>query len=66
MSDRAKLLMDRIWESRNSGADTEEKLVAQVIRLSLESVTLYNTQNNMQVLTVDDLMNLSTEVENLK
>ena len=66
MSDRAKILMDKIWESRNSGADTEEKLVAQILRLSLEYVTLYNAQNDIKVLTVDDLVNLSNELESLK
>ena len=66
MSDRAKILMDRIWESRNSGADTEEKLVAKILRLSLEYVTLYNAQNDIKVLTVDDLVNLSNELESLK
>ena len=66
MSDRAKILMDRIWESRNSGADTEEKLVAEVLRLSLEYVTLYNAKNDMKVLSADDLVNLSNEVESLK
>ena len=66
MSDRAKSLMNRIWEARNSGADTEEKLVAQILRLSLDSVTLYNTQNDMNVLSTDDVMNLANEIEALK
>jgi hypothetical protein len=66
MSDRAKGLMDRIWEARNSGIDTEENLVAQILKLSLEYVTLYNTQNDMRVLSADDLVNLSNELESLK
>jgi hypothetical protein len=66
MTDRSKSFMDRIWESRNSGADTEEKLVSQILRLSLEYVTIYDTQNNMRVLSVDDIVNLSNEVESLK
>ena len=65
MSDRAKVLMDRIWQARNNGADTEQKLVAQILRLSLDSVTLYNTQNKMKVLSADDVVNLSNELENL-
>lgn len=33
--EKHKELMDSIWESRNSGADTEEKLVAEILILSL-------------------------------
>jgi hypothetical protein len=66
MSDRAKDLMKKIWESRNSGADTEEKLVAQILRSFIEYVTLYNTQNDIQVLSTDDVINLANEVESLK
>ena len=66
MSDRAKVLMDKIWETRNSGADTEQKLVAQILRLSLDFVTLYNTQSEMKVLSIEDFINLSNEVESLE
>jgi hypothetical protein len=66
MSDRAKVLMDRIWEARNSGADTEQKLVAEILRLSLDSVTVYNTQNDMNVLSTEDVINLASEIEELK
>jgi hypothetical protein len=66
MSDRAKSLMDKIWESRNSGADTEEKLVAQILRSTLEYVTLYSTQNDIKVLSTEDIINLANEVESLK
>jgi hypothetical protein len=66
MSNRAKNLMEKIWESRNSGADTETKLVSQILKLSINYVTLYDTQTEAKVLTVDDLVNLSNEVESLK
>lgn len=66
MSDRAKSLMEDIWKSRNSGADTEEKLVAQILKLSLNYVTLYGTENQMTVLSADDVVNLSNELETLK
>jgi hypothetical protein len=66
MSDRAKDLMDKIWESRNSGFDTETKLVSQILKLSVNYVTLYNTQNDIKVLSTDDLINLANEVESLK
>lgn len=66
MSDRAKNLMEDVWKSRNSGADTEEKLVAQILKLSLNYVTLYGTENQMTVLSTEDIMNLSNELETLK
>ena len=65
MSDRAKSFMEDIWKSRNSGADTEEKLISQILKLSLNYVTLYGTENQMTVLSADDIINLSNELENL-
>lgn len=58
--------MQKIWKSRDSGADTEEKLVAQILQLMLQYVSVYETQNNMTVLSVDDIIKLSKEVEVLK
>jgi hypothetical protein len=66
MSDRAKHLMQDIWSARNSGADTEEKLVAQTLKILLNYVTLYGTENQMTVLSAEDVVNLSNEVESLK
>ena len=58
--------MEKIWKSRDSGADTEEKLVAQILQLMLQYVSVYETQNKMTVLSVDDVIKLSKEVEVLK
>jgi len=66
VSDRAKNLMDDIWRSRNSGADTEQKLVAQILKLFLNYVTLYETENKMIMLSTDDIVNLSNELETLE
>ena len=66
MSDRAKDLMKKIWDSRNSGVDTEEKLVAEMLRLMLEHVSIYSTQNEKTVITTDDILSLSNELEQLK
>jgi len=66
VSDRAKNLMDDIWKSRNSGADTEQKLVAQILKLFLNYVTLYETENKMIMLSTDDIANLSNELETLE
>jgi hypothetical protein len=65
MSDRAKEFMQRIWDSRNSGADTEEKLVSVILSLTGDYVRSYSAQNNLQVLDRDDLNQLSNEISNL-
>ena len=38
MTDRAQAFMNAIWEKRNNGADTEEKLVSAILRLAVENV----------------------------
>ena len=38
MSDRAQKLMEDVWQERNTWADTEQKLVAAVIRKTIEHV----------------------------
>jgi hypothetical protein len=67
MSDRAQKLMDAIWNERNTWADTEQKLVAAVIRKTMENVRTMTAQkmNNLTVLDKSDMMALSKEVENL-
>jgi len=65
MSDRAKEFMNRVWQKRNDGADTEEKLVSAILSLAGEYVKFYNAQNEMIVLDKNDLINLSDEINNL-
>jgi hypothetical protein len=65
MSDRAKEFMQRVWDSRNNGADTEEKLVSAILSLTGDYVRSYSAQNNLQVLDRDDLNQLSNEISNL-
>lgn len=67
MTDRAQKLMDAIWQERNTWADTEQKLVAAVIRKTMEHVKTMTAQklNNLTVLDKGDMMTLSKEVENL-
>ena len=50
MNERAKNLMDAIWAARNSGADTEEKLIAATLRITAENVQFYTAQNDLIVL----------------
>lgn len=67
MTDRAQKLMTEIWEERNSWANTEQKLVAAVIRKTLDHCKTFVAQrmNNMSVVDKTDLLELSKELENL-
>jgi hypothetical protein len=48
MTERAQKVMDSIWDSRNNqGADTENKLVASILRIVSENVTQYSAQNDL-------------------
>jgi hypothetical protein len=64
MTERAQQVMDSIWNARNnSGADTENKLVAAILRIVSENVIGYNAQNDLIVLDRNDLLNLASEIE---
>jgi hypothetical protein len=67
MTDRAQKLMDAIYQERNTWADTEQKLVAAIIRQTTEYVKTMTAQkmNNLTVLDKGDMMTLSKEIENL-
>lgn len=68
MSERAQKLMDEVWHERNTWADTEEKLVAAIIRKTIENsrTMVAAKMNNLTVIDKDDMMTLSKEIENLK
>ena len=68
MSERAQKLMDAIWHERNTWADTEQKLVAAIIRKTIENsrTMVAAKMNNLTVIDKDDMMTLSKEIENLK
>lgn len=66
MKENAERLMKTIWEARDAGADTEEKLTAEILILALEVIPQYNTQNGMIVVNKDDLLTLANELRNLK
>jgi len=67
MTARAQKLMDAIYQERNTWADSEQKLVAAIIRKTMEYVRTMTAQkmNNLTVLDRSDMMTLSKEVENL-
>ena len=66
MSERAQQVMEYIWQSRNNGgADTENKLVAAILRIVSENIVNYNAQNGLIVLDKNDMLNLADEIESL-
>lgn len=64
---RAQQLMDDIWTERNTWADTEQKLVAAILRKMITHVKTYtaSSMNNLQVIDTSDLLTLSKELEQL-
>lgn len=63
MSERSQAFMNAIWEARNAGADTEEKLISAVLKIAAENIQFYNAQNNLIVLDKNDMLQLAQELE---
>ena len=63
MTERSQNFMQRIWELRNDGADTEEKLVAAILHLVAENTKSYTAQNDLIVLDKDAILELAEELE---
>jgi len=63
MTERSQAFMNAIWEARNSGADTEEKLIAAVLRITSDTIQYYVAQNDLIVLDKNDMLKLSQELE---
>ena len=64
MTERSQQLMQQIWDCRNNqGADTEEKLVAAILKVTAETVKFYTAQNDLIVLDKKDLLELAEELE---
>ena len=63
MTDRAQEFMNAVWEHRNAGADTEEKLVAAILKIAAENIQFYNAQNDLIVLDKNDMLQLAQELE---
>ena len=62
MTNRAQNFMSKIWEARNTSADTEEKLVATILHLVTENVISYTAQNNLIILDKNDILELAKEI----
>jgi hypothetical protein len=65
VTERAKEFMNAVWECRNNGADTEEKLVSAVLLTAANFVRTYNAQNDLIVLDKDDLLKIAEELYEL-
>lgn len=63
MTERAQEFMNAVWEHRNNGADTEEKLVAAILRLAAENIQFFTAQDGRIVLDKNDLLQLAQELE---
>jgi hypothetical protein len=61
-TDRAQEFMNSIWEARNNGAETEEQLVAEILKLLPSKVKFYKAQNDLIVLDQNDLLKLAEEL----
>jgi len=62
-TERSQAFMNKVWELRNSGADTEEKLAAAIVRLVAENSVTYVAQENLIVLDKNDILQLAQELE---
>ena len=63
MTERSQNFMSKIWELRNAGADTEEKLVAAILKVVAENTKSYMAQDNLIVLDKNDILELAEELE---
>ena len=63
MTERSQNFMSKIWELRNDGADTEEKLVAAILKVVAENTKSYTAQDNLIVLDKNDILELAEELE---
>jgi len=62
MTDRAQEFMNKIWEARNAGANTEEKLVAAILNLAAENIQFFQAQDGRIVLDKNDMLQLAEEL----
>jgi hypothetical protein len=62
MTERSQDFVNKVWEARNAGADTEEKLVAAILFIAAENIRSYTAQNDLIVLDRNDLIQLAEEL----
>ena len=59
---RAQDFMTAVWECRNNGADTEEKLVSAILMIIAENITSYTAQNDLVVLDKNEILEIAQEL----
>lgn len=64
MTDRAKDLMNKIWEKSKEDDITEEKLVSEILKIVADTAKYYMAQNDIIVLDKNDIIELSEELVN--
>ena len=62
MTTRSQEFMNAVWERRNNGADTEEKLVAAVLLIAAENIQYFTAQDGRIVLDKNDMLQLAEEL----
>ena len=62
MTDRSQEFMNAVWEHRNNGADTEEKLVSAILFIAAENIQFFTAQDGRIVLDKNDLLQLAEEL----
>jgi hypothetical protein len=62
MTERSHAFMNKIWEERNAGADTEEELVSAILQVAAENVRSYTAQDGRIVLDQKDILELAQEI----
>jgi hypothetical protein len=62
MTDRAQEFMNAVWEHRNNGADTEEKLVSAILQIVAENIQFFQAQDGRIVLDKNDMLQLAEEL----
>ena len=62
MTERSQEFIKAVWEHRNNGANTEEKLVAAILFIAAENIRSYTAQNDLIVLDRDDMLKLAEEL----
>ena len=59
---KAQDFINKVWERRNDGADTEEKLVAAILMIVAENITSYTAQNDLIVLDKNEILEIAEEL----
>jgi len=62
MTERSQNFMNAVWEARNAGADTEEKLVAAILSIAVENIQYFTAQDGRVVLNKNDMLQLAEEL----